>query len=364
MQINKVIISGGGTGGHIFPAIAIANEIKKKNPSAEILFIGAEGKMEMEKVPAAGYTIIGLPIQGFQRKLNWSNLLLPWKIVKSMWKARTEIKKFKPDVVIGVGGYASGPTLQMASLLSIPTVIQEQNSFAGKTNKILGSKVAKVCVAYQGMEQFFPKDKIVFTGNPVREDMVAIKGKRDEAFAFFNLDANKKTILIIGGSLGAKTLNDCLKTKLKLFQEENIQLIWQSGKNQYSSLKSELKNQDLSGIILTEFISRMDFAYACSDLVVSRAGAIAVSELTLVEKPCILVPSPNVAEDHQTKNAMALVEKTAALMIPDIQGREKLVPTMLKSVKDEALLKSLSKNIASMAAPNAARKIVETIEAL
>ncbi len=362
--MKKVIISGGGTGGHIFPAIAIANTLKKKFPDIDILFIGAVGKMEMEKVPAAGYVIKGLPIRGFQRKLSFSNFLLPWKIAKSLFLAYRIIKKFQPEVVIGVGGYASGPTLQMATMLKIPTLIQEQNSFAGKTNKLLGDKVAKVCVAYEGMEKFFPKEKIVFTGNPVREEMVNIKDKRVEAFSFFKLDSSKKTILVIGGSLGAQSLNNCLKTKLKIFQEKQVQLIWQTGKTQFESLKVELKNTNLDGIVFTQFISRMDFAYACADLVVSRAGAIAVSELTLVEKPAILIPSPNVAEDHQTKNALALSSKDAAILIPDIEGQEKLVPTMLDTIQNQELLNNLSKNIKEMAAPSAAEKIVETIVSL
>ena len=361
MSIKKAIISGGGTGGHIFPAIAIANRIKKENPDAEILFIGAEGKMEMEKVPAAGYKIKGLPIRGFQRKFSLSNFLLPFKIIQSMWKARKIIKKFNPDIVVGVGGYASGPTLQMATMLKKPAVIQEQNSFAGKTNKILGSKVDKVCVAYEGMEAFFPKEKIVFTGNPVRENVVSIEGKRKEALDFFGLDENKKTFLVVGGSLGARTLNNCLKTKLKLLQEDQIQLIWQCGKYQYKDLKAELINRNMEGIILTDFISRMDLAYAAADAVVSRAGAIAVSELSLVGKPCILVPSPNVAEDHQTKNAMALVEKNAAIMIPDKEGQEKMIPAMLNLIKDDNQQKKLSENILKMGVKSADKKIIAVI---
>ena len=360
-KINRAIISGGGTGGHIFPAIAIANRIKKENPNAELLFIGAEGKMEMEKVPAAGYTIVGLPIRGFQRKFSLSNFLLPFRILSSMWKARKIIKKFNPDVVIGVGGYASGPTLKMATMLHIPTVIQEQNSFAGKTNKLLGAKVSKVCVAYENMEQFFPKEKIVFTGNPVRDNVVAIEGKRNEAFNFFKLDASKKTILIIGGSLGARTLNNCVKTKLKLFQEKDIQLIWQCGKYQHEELKKELVNTNMSGIILADFIAQMDLAYAAADVVVSRAGAIAVSELCLVGKPVILIPSPNVAEDHQTKNAMALVEKNAAIMIKDIEGQEKMVPTMLGLISDAAHQEQLATNISKLGVKDADAKIVAVI---
>jgi UDP-N-acetylglucosamine--N-acetylmuramyl-(pentapeptide) pyrophosphoryl-undecaprenol N-acetylglucosamine transferase len=361
MSIERVIISGGGTGGHIFPAVAIADKIMEHNPNAEILFIGAEGKMEMEKVPAAGYAIEGLPIRGFQRKFTWSNFLLPFKILTSMWKARKIIKKFKPDVVVGVGGYASGPTLQMATMLRIPTVIQEQNGFAGKTNKILGKKVNKVCVAYENMEQFFPKEKIVFTGNPVRKNIVDIEGKRQEAFAFFNLDAQKKTLLVVGGSLGARTFNNCLVGKIKIFQQENIQLIWQCGKTDYSSLIEATRNIDMTGIVLTDFISRMDFAYAVADAIVSRAGAIAVSELSIIGKPMILIPSPNVAEDHQTKNAMALVSKNAALMIPDVEGQEKMVLAMLSLMKDEEQQNNLKDQLKPFAIKDADERIYQTL---
>lgn len=362
MALERVIISGGGTGGHIFPAVAIANKIKEENPKAKILFIGAEGKMEMEKVPQAGYEIIGLPIRGFQRKFALSNFLLPFKILQSIWKARKIIKKFNPQVVIGVGGYASGPTLQMATMLKIPTVIQEQNSFAGKTNKILGNKVSKVCVAYENMERYFPEDKIVFTGNPVRANVVEIEGKREKAFDYFGLNASKKTILVVGGSLGARTLNDSLKTKIKQLQESEIQVIWQCGKYQHDSLKEELKNTDMTGIVLTEFILKMDLAYAAADVIISRAGALAVSELCLIGKPIILIPSPNVAEDHQTKNAMALVKNGAAIMIPDQEGREKMVNTMLKLIKDETQQKQLAENIKKMATPAADEKIAAVIK--
>jgi UDP-N-acetylglucosamine--N-acetylmuramyl-(pentapeptide) pyrophosphoryl-undecaprenol N-acetylglucosamine transferase len=361
MELKKVIISGGGTGGHIFPAVAIADKVKEHHPNAEILFIGAEGKMEMEKVPAAGYEIVGLPIRGFQRKFTWSNFLLPFKILSSMWKARKIIKKFQPDVVVGVGGYASGPTLQMATMLKIPTVIQEQNGFAGKTNKILGQKVNKVCVAYENMEQFFPKEKIVFTGNPVRKNIVDIEGKQKEAFSFFNLDPNKKTLLVVGGSLGARTFNNCLVGKIKLFQDEGVQLIWQCGKTDYSSLKEATRNIDLTGIVLTEFITRMDLAYAAADVIVSRAGAIAVSELSIIGKPMILIPSPNVAEDHQTKNAMALVKNDAAILIKDSEAREDLIERVISLAKDENQQRKLSEAIAKMGKPNATKDIVSEI---
>lgn len=361
MELKKVIISGGGTGGHIFPAVAIADKVKEHHPNAEILFIGAEGKMEMEKVPAAGYEIVGLPIRGFQRKFTWSNFLLPFKILSSMWKARKIIKKFQPDVVVGVGGYASGPTLQMATMLRIPTVIQEQNGFAGKTNKILGQKVNKICVAYENMDKFFPKGKIVFTGNPVRKNIVQIEGKREEAFSFFQLDSNKKTLLVVGGSLGARTFNNCLVGKIKLFQDEGFQLIWQCGKTDFASLKEATKNIDMTGIVMTDFITRMDFAYAAADAIVSRAGAIAVSELSIIGKPMILIPSPNVAEDHQTKNAMALVAKNAALMIPDIEGQEKMVRTMLSLMKDEEQQEQLKEHLKAFSITDADERIYKTL---
>mgnify|MGYP002629142839 CR=1 FL=1 len=361
MSIKRAIISGGGTGGHIFPAIAIANRIKLENPDAEILFIGAEGKMEMEKVPAAGYKIEGLWISGFQRRLTIKNLMLPFKIIGSMLKARGIIKKFKPDVVIGVGGYASGPTLKVAAQLGIPTVIQEQNSFPGKTNKLLAAKVSKICVAYEGLDRFFPKNKIEMTGNPVREDVVQIEGKRAEAFSFFGLDSNKKTVFIVGGSLGARTLNESIKNQLDFFADNNIQLIWQCGKFHIESLKSELGNDLPQGIVLTDFISRMDYAYAAADIIISRAGAIAVSELCLIGKPIILVPSPNVAEDHQTKNAMALVDKNAAILVKDVESRNSLVPLMVELLENAEKRKELSIQISKMAIHEADAKIVKVI---
>ena len=289
-KIERVIISGGGTGGHIFPAIAIADEIKLRNPDVDILFVGANGKMEMEKVPAAGYTIIGLNIAGFQRKLTFSNFLLPFKIIGSLWDAYRIIKKFNPQVVIGVGGYASGPTLQAANFIKIPTLIQEQNSFPGKTNKILSKKVKTICTAYEGLERFFNADKIVLTGNPVRSEMVEIEGKRKEAFDFYELDSNKKTILIIGGSLGARTLNESIKAHLAEIQKNDIQVLWQCGKVYVDSLTTELADTDLKGIKMVQFIARMDLAYAMADIIISRAGAIYFSELCLVKKPVILVP--------------------------------------------------------------------------
>lgn len=364
MKIKKAIISGGGTGGHIFPAIAIANEIKNQNPKADILFVGAEAKMEMEKVPAAGYQIVGLPIRGLQRKLTLSNFALPFKIISSLIKATRTIKKFKPDVVIGVGGYASGPTLKAATWLNIPTVIQEQNSFAGKTNKLLASKVKKVCVAYDGLEKVFPKEKIVFTGNPVRSEVVDIANKKEEALKTYNFTANKKTLLIIGGSLGAKTLNDSVKAELKTLVDNNIQVIWQCGKLYKKQLIEGLKAHNLENIIITDFIARMDLVYAVADVVVSRAGAISVSELCLVAKPTILVPSPNVAEDHQTHNAMALVNKSAALMIKDKDAVKHLIPAAIELLKDSNKQAELSKAIKVLGKPNATKDIVQTISEL
>jgi len=361
MSIKRAIISGGGTGGHIFPAIAIANRIKLENPDAEILFIGAEGKMEMEKVPAAGYEIEGLWISGFQRRLTLKNLMLPFKIIGSMLKARGIIKRFKPDVVVGVGGYASGPTLKVATQLGIPTVIQEQNSFPGKTNKLLATKVSKICVAYHGLDRFFPKDKIEMTGNPVRRDVVQIEGKREEAFSFFKLDSAKKTVFIVGGSLGARTLNESVKDQLDFFKENNIQLIWQCGKFHIENLRNEVGNELPKGIVLTDFISRMDLAYAAADVIVSRAGAIAVSELSLIGKPIILVPSPHVAEDHQTKNAMALVEKNAAILIKDIDARKELITAISELLKDDVKRKELSLQISQLAIHQADAKIVKVI---
>ena len=362
MKLNKVIISGGGTGGHIFPAIAIANEIKRRNPDVDILFVGAEGKMEMEKVPQAGYKIIGLTIAGFQRKLTLSNFLLPFKIIKSMMKAKRIIKEFQPQVVIGVGGYASGPTLKAATMLKVPCLVQEQNSFAGKTNKLLSKSVATICTAYEGLERFFPKDKIVLTGNPVRTEMVQIEGKRTEAFEFYSFDPAKKTLLIIGGSLGARTLNDAMMNHFKVLQENNVQVLWQCGKFYHESLQAQLQNEGLDGIHLTQFIARMDLAYAMADVIVSRAGAISVSELCLIQKPIILVPSPNVAEDHQTHNAMALVNKVAALLVKDSEAKEHLIPTAIKLLNDPDLQKELSLNIAQLAKPQATEHIVDEIE--
>lgn len=362
MSLNRIIISGGGTGGHVFPAIAIANRLKFENPDARILFIGAKGKMEMEKVPEAGYNIIGLNITGFQRRLTLKNLLLPFRIIGSMIHAFFVVRKFKPDVVVGVGGYASGPTLKIATLLGIPTVIQEQNNFPGKTNKILAKKASAICVAYQGLDKYFPIGKLKLTGNPIREEVVQIDNKRELALEHFGLQSELKTIFVVGGSLGSRTLNNSIKENLSLILKSNIQIIWQCGKLNYESLKEEMNSSLPSRIILTAFISKMDYAYALADVVISRAGAIAVSELCLVGKPTILVPSPNVAEDHQTKNAMALVDKTAALMVRDVEAEKELIQTVLDLLKDEKKQNLLSNNIRSLAIENADQKIVKVIK--
>jgi UDP-N-acetylglucosamine--N-acetylmuramyl-(pentapeptide) pyrophosphoryl-undecaprenol N-acetylglucosamine transferase len=355
----KIIISGGGTGGHIFPAISIANALKAKHPDAEILFVGAENRMEMERVPKAGYQIVGLPVAGFDRKNLLKNLSVLWKLNKSMSLARKIIKEFQPDIAIGVGGYASGPVLKAAAQKGIPTLLQEQNSYAGVTNKLLAQKAAKICVAYDGMEQFFPKEKIVLTGNPVRQDLVITDEKRKEAYSHFGLDPNKKTILIVGGSLGARTLNESVLAHLKEIEESGVQVIWQTGKNYVGA-----KNLSPLPIVQTEFISRMDLVYSVADLIVSRAGAGSISEFCLLGKPVILVPSPNVAEDHQTKNAQALVRKNAAIMIADKDAVQELIPTALKVVQDEVRLKELSENILTLALPDSANKIVDEIEGI
>lgn len=362
MKVDRVIISGGGTGGHIFPAIAIADEIKRRNPNADILFVGANGKMEMERVPLAGYTIIGLNIAGFQRRITLSNFALPFKIVGSLWNAYRVIKNFKPQVVIGVGGYASGPTLQAATYLKIPTLIQEQNSFPGKTNKILSKKVTSICTAYEGLERFFPENKITLTGNPVRSEMVDIEAKRNEAFEFYGLNPDKKTILVLGGSLGARTLNESVKNHISELQENDVQVLWQCGKVYVDSLTTELSGKNLNGIKMLAFISRMDLAYALADVIISRAGAISVSELCLVKKPVILVPSPNVAEDHQTKNAMALVSKNAAVLVKDNEAKERLIPIAIGIVNNPDLQKGLIEEITKLGKPTATASIVDQIE--
>ena len=349
---HKVIISGGGTGGHIFPAIAIANALRRIEPDVEILFVGANGKMEMEKVPAAGYSIIGLDIQGFNRSSLLKNLTLPFKMMNSLLKARRIINDFKADVAVGVGGYASGPLLMMANLMGLPTLIQEQNSFAGKTNKSLGAKAKKVCVAYEGMEQFFPSGKILLTGNPIRRSSVDIEGKKGEALVSFGLEAGKKTILITGGSLGAGTLNDCVKEAFDKFKAADVQVIWQCGSYYFEALKSEIKDIPFH-VKMLPFLQKMDYAYAAADLIIARAGAGTISELCVVGKPVILVPSPNVAEDHQTKNALALVQKDAAVMVKDKDARAELVDKALALLADQNSVDGLSENIKKLALLNA-----------
>ncbi|MCW3083651.1 MAG: undecaprenyldiphospho-muramoylpentapeptide beta-N-acetylglucosaminyltransferase [Bacteroidetes bacterium] len=357
----RIIVSGGGTGGHIFPAIAIANAIKVLRPDTEFLFVGAEGKMEMEKVPAAGYKIEGLWISGFQRKLTVSNLAFPFKVMSSLMKAKKILKSFKPDAVIGTGGFASGPMLRTAANAGIPTLIQEQNSYAGITNKLLSKKVNRICVAYAGMEKFFPKEKIILTGNPVRQDILSMEGKRDRGLEQFGLDGNKKTILVIGGSLGARTINESIVNCLETFEKNNIQLIWQTGKGYYETAKQALAKYDGKGMQAYDFIRKMDYAYAVADIVISRAGASSVSELCLVKKPTILIPSPNVAEDHQTKNAMALVTHNAAIIIKDSEAREKLCAQAVALIKDEEECFKLSERIAGLALPDSANVIANEV---
>jgi len=361
-HISSVIISGGGTGGHIFPAIAIANEIKTRNPEAKILFVGAIGKMEMTRVPDAGFDIVGLPIMGFQRKLALSNFKLPFMLLISLLRARKVIKKFKPEVVIGVGGYASGPTLKMATWLRVPSVVQEQNSFPGKTNILLSKKVDLICTAYDGLENFFPKEKIKLTGNPVRKNLSNDMLSKKEALKIFELDENKKTILVLGGSLGAKTLNDTMLEMIQKGADREVQYIWQCGKYYFDQLKSKVSEKENPNIKLLAFISRMDAAYASADVIVSRAGALSVSELCLVGKPVILVPSPNVSEDHQTKNAMSLVNADAALMVRDLDCADGLINNVNSLLTDADLSGRLSKNILGLARPNATSDIIDESE--
>lgn len=357
----RFIISGGGTGGHIYPALAIANEIKSRYGDAQILFVGAKGKMEMTKVPEAGYRIIGLWISGFQRRISIDNLYFPFKVLFSFIAARKIIKRFKPHAVVGVGGYASGPIMLAARRLKVPAMIQEQNSYAGLTNKRLGRKVQKICVAYENMERYFPKKKIVLTGNPVRTDILNMAQKRDQALEHFRLANDRKTILVLGGSLGARTINNSIIHGLEKIIKEGVQLIWQTGRFYHDEMQAKAKSYDLTHIRILEFIKEMDFAYAAADLVISRAGALSISELCLVGKPVIFVPSPNVAEDHQTKNAKALIEKKAAVLVKDQVADQKLVDEALSLLKQERLQKELSKNIKQLARPNATKDIVDQL---
>lgn len=362
-DILRVIISGGGTGGHIFPAVSIANEIRAKRPEAQILFVGAEGRMEMQRVPAAGYQIKGLPIAGFNRKNLLKNIPVLFKILKSRSLARKIIRDFAPQVAVGVGGYASGPTLNMAESLGIPTLIQEQNSYAGVTNKILAKKASKICVAYEGMDRFFPAEKILFTGNPVRQNLLNDSFSKSDATRAFGLVPGKQTILIIGGSLGARTLNESILGNLPLVkQQTKVQFIWQTGKYYSDEIKAELNRRSCpDNLVVHDFISDMSQAYAAADLVISRAGAGSISEFCLLGKPVILVPSPNVAEDHQTKNALALVQKEAALYVTDAEARRALLPLAINTVLDHDKLERLSRNILQLARPNAASDIAEEV---
>ncbi|MBP6414710.1 MAG: undecaprenyldiphospho-muramoylpentapeptide beta-N-acetylglucosaminyltransferase [Bacteroidia bacterium] len=358
MRKLKFILSGGGTGGHIYPAIAIANELKSRFPDSEILFVGASDKMEMQKVPQAGYKIEGLWIAGLQRKVTLQNAMFPFKLMSSLWKSRQIIKKFKPDVVIGTGGFASGPLLQVANSFNIPTVLQEQNSFPGITNKLLSKKANAICVAYDDLERFFPKDKIVFTGNPVRQDVLDIENKKQEGINYFKLDANKKTLLILGGSLGARRVNQLIAKELDFLLESGIQVFWQCGKLYFEDYKHF---NDKENVQVVSFIDRMDLIYAATDFVISRAGASSVSELCLVGKPVIFIPSPNVAEDHQTKNAKAIVDKKGAILLKENELNEKFETTFSDLISNESLQKELSHNIKSLAKPNATKDIVEEI---
>lgn len=359
----RVIISGGGTGGHIFPAVSIANEIKAKRPDAKILFVGAEGRMEMQRVPAAGYPIKGLPIAGFNRKNLLKNIPVLFKILESRRMARRILRDFRPQVAVGVGGYASGPTLNVAESMGIPTLLQEQNSYAGVTNKLLAKKARKICVAYDGMSRFFPADKILFTGNPVRQNLLEGTVQKDDAVRSFGLVPGKRTILVIGGSLGARTLNESILGNLPLVkQQNNVQFVWQTGKYYSSAIKEELDRRGCpDNLKVMDFIADMKQAYAAADLVISRAGAGSISEFCLLGKPVILVPSPNVAEDHQTKNALALVQKNAALYVPDAEARRSLLPLAINTVADHEKLESLSRNIIQLARPNAASDIADEV---
>ena len=358
----RIIIAGGGTGGHIFPAIAIANALRRKDPTVTILFVGANGKMEMEKVPQAGYEIIGLDIAGFNRSSLFKNLSLPFKILKSMGQASKVLNDFNPDVVVGVGGYASFPMLRIAQKIGIPTLIQEQNSYAGKTNKLLGKKAARICVAYDGMEKFFPAHKIKKTGNPVRESIEQINISRSEGLKHFSMQEDKITLLVVGGSLGAKSVNESIEKHIDKLLKNNIQLIWQTGKN-YVHRAAELA-VDHSAVWVNDFIVQMEYAYAAADLVVSRAGALAIAELCVVKKPVLFVPFPHAAEDHQTVNALSLVNKNAALMVPDSEAMDKVVPMIIELSKDEKRQMELKENIGKLAMVKADELIAEEVLSL
>lgn len=360
----RLIVSGGGTGGHIFPALSIANAVKAKCPDAEILFVGAENRMEMQRVPAAGYKIIGLPVSGFDRKNLLKNIAVLWRLMKSRCKARRIIRDFRPHVAVGVGGYASGPTLKEAGAMGIPTLLQEQNSYAGVTNKLLAKQATCICVAYDGMERFFPKEKIKLTGNPVRQNLLDATITHDEAVGAFGLDPAKKTILLVGGSLGARTLNESVLGAWNTIAKSDVQLIWQTGKYYHKEITEQLRGRELPNVHVCDFISSMDAAYAAADLVISRAGAGSISEFCLLGKAVILVPSPNVSEDHQTKNALALVNKDAALYVKDADAVCDLIPLALDTVNDATRLSALSANIRTLAFHHSAEVIADEVIAL
>lgn len=357
MKPYKFILSGGGTGGHIYPAIAIANELKLRFPDADFLFVGARDKMEMQKVPQAGYAIKGLWIAGLQRQINLANVIFPFKLVSSLLKSRRIIKDFQPDVVIGTGGFASGPLLQVANTMRIPTVVQEQNSYPGITNKLLSKKARVICVAYENLERFFPKHKMVLTGNPVRQDLIDIDGKREESVTFFNLDDTKKTLLVLGGSLGARRINQLIEKELQKIQSQNVQVIWQCGKLYYDDYKKYTE----ANVQVVAFIERMDLVYAAADVIISRAGASSVSELCIVGKPVIFIPSPNVAEDHQTKNAKAIVDKDGALLLRESDLELKFSSVFEALLIDDKRKMQLSQNIKKLALPKATKQIVDEI---
>ena len=367
----KVLISGGGTGGHIFPAVSIANALREMDPNCDILFVGALGRMEMERVPQAGYKIVGLPVRGIDRTRPWRNIKVLIDFVRSMWQVRKIIREFRPDVGVGVGGYASGAAMKVAAKMGVPILLQEQNGFAGVTNKMLKNDAQKICVAYNGMERFFPSEKIILTGNPVRQNLTT--GSKEGAIEYFNktfgveFTTNRKTLLIIGGSLGARTINQSIIAHLPELINSGVQVIWQTGKYYFEDCKQALNSQlltlnsQLSNIICTDFISQMPDAYALADLVISRAGASSISELCLLGKPSILVPSPNVAEDHQTHNAMALVNKHAAVLVKDVEAREKMVQTALQLIQDDTTLQDLQTNILTLALPDSAKLIAQEV---
>lgn len=356
----KFILSGGGTGGHIYPAIAIANELKMRFPDAEFLFVGAKDKMEMQKVPQAGYAIKGLWIAGLQRRLTLQNAMFPFKLISSLWESRTILKNFKPDVVIGTGGFASGPLLNVANSMGIPTLIQEQNSYPGITNKLLSKKASKICVAYENLEQFFPNEKMILTGNPVRQDLIAVASKREEAINYFKLDPNKKTLLVLGGSLGARRINQLIEKELPHLLSQQVQIIWQCGKLYIDDYAKYASND----VHVVAFIERMDLVYAAADLVISRAGASSVSELCMVGKPVIFIPSPNVAEDHQTKNAQAIVDQKGAIMIKESALDAEFSIVIEALLKDSGKQQLLGVNIKKLAMPMATIQIVDEIEKL